>query len=76
MRKWCSIIIDGGNNVNVASTRLVEKLNLPILVHPSKGEMVVTKQVSMAFTVKKYSDEMLCDVMPVEATNILLGQPW
>ncbi|RDX79532.1 hypothetical protein CR513_40038, partial [Mucuna pruriens] len=29
--KLCSIIIDGGNNVNVASLRLVEKLKLPTL---------------------------------------------
>ncbi|RDY05242.1 hypothetical protein CR513_10947, partial [Mucuna pruriens] len=30
----CSIIIDSGSSVNVASTRLVEKLKLPTLAHP------------------------------------------
>ncbi|RDX75898.1 hypothetical protein CR513_44186, partial [Mucuna pruriens] len=30
----CSIIIDGGININVASLRLVEKLKLPTLAHP------------------------------------------
>ncbi|RDX61227.1 hypothetical protein CR513_60563, partial [Mucuna pruriens] len=45
-------IIDGGSCVNVASLRLVKKLNLPTLVHPrpyklqwlsGKGEIVVDK---------------------------------
>ncbi len=30
----CNVIIDGGSYTNVASTTLVEKLNLPTLVHP------------------------------------------
>ena len=32
--KVCSMIIDGGSCTNVASTTLVEKLNLPTLKHP------------------------------------------
>ena len=32
--KVCSMIIDGGSCTNVASTSLVEKLNLPTLKHP------------------------------------------
>ena len=32
--KVCSIIIDRGSCTNVASTTLVEKLNLPTLKHP------------------------------------------
>ena len=32
--KVCSTIIDGGSCTNVASTTLVEKLNLPTLKHP------------------------------------------
>ncbi|RDX70063.1 hypothetical protein CR513_50727, partial [Mucuna pruriens] len=27
-------------------------------------------------TLGKYNDEMLCDVVPMEATHILLGRPW
>ncbi|RDY06079.1 hypothetical protein CR513_09993, partial [Mucuna pruriens] len=30
----CSIIIDAGSNINVASSRLMEKLKLPTLAHP------------------------------------------
>ncbi|RDX81924.1 hypothetical protein CR513_37361, partial [Mucuna pruriens] len=31
--KLCSIIIGGSSSINVASLRLVKKLNLPTLVH-------------------------------------------
>ncbi|RDY00248.1 hypothetical protein CR513_16605, partial [Mucuna pruriens] len=88
--KLCSIIIDGGSmfqqhyhNVNVASLRLVEKLNLPTLVHlrpdmlqwlSEKGEMVVDKQVSLAFILGKYKNNILCGVVPMEDTHILLGK--
>ncbi|RDY12030.1 hypothetical protein CR513_03228, partial [Mucuna pruriens] len=71
--KLCYIIIDGGNSVNVASLRIVEKLNLPTLVHLRPYN--VDKQVSLAFTLGKYSDEILCNVVPMEATYILLGDP-
>ncbi|RDY12489.1 hypothetical protein CR513_02703, partial [Mucuna pruriens] len=75
MGKQCSLIIDGGGSVNVASVRLVEKSNLPTLLHPrpyklqwlnSKGEMTMDKQ---------YNNEALCDVVPMGATHILLGRP-
>ncbi|RDY08380.1 hypothetical protein CR513_07397, partial [Mucuna pruriens] len=32
------------------------------------------QQVSSTFTLGKYSDDVLCDVVPMEATHILLGQ--
>ncbi|RDX96616.1 hypothetical protein CR513_20718, partial [Mucuna pruriens] len=45
MAKLCSLIINGGSSVNVSILRLVEK----------KGEIVVDRQVSLAFTLGKYS---------------------
>ncbi|RDY05369.1 hypothetical protein CR513_10808, partial [Mucuna pruriens] len=83
--KLCSIIIDGGSYINVASSRLVQKLKLPTLSYPkpyklqwlnSEGELMITKQVSLAFVLGKYKDEVLCDVLPMEATHIVLGRPW
>ncbi|XP_035539640.1 uncharacterized protein LOC118344014 [Juglans regia] len=83
--KVCSMIIDGGSCTNVASTTLVEKLNLPTLKHsrPYKlqwlndcGEVRVDKQVLVTFSIGKYQDEVLCDVVPMHAGHILLGRPW
>ncbi|KAI3457182.1 hypothetical protein Pfo_013845 [Paulownia fortunei] len=83
--KVCSVIIDGGSCTNVASTELVEKLALPTLKHPrpyrlqwlnNSGEIKVTKQVLVAFSIGKYEDEVFCDVVPMHACHILLGRPW
>jgi len=61
------------------------KLRLPTVSHakPYKlqwlsenGEIIVYKQVLIAFSIVKYKDEVLCDVIPMEATHILLSRPW
>jgi len=83
--KLCSLIVDGGSCTNVASTRVVEKLGLPTISHAKpyklqwlseEGEIIVNKQVLIAFSIGKYKDEVLCDVMPMKATHILLRRPW
>ncbi|GKU99786.1 hypothetical protein SLEP1_g12580 [Rubroshorea leprosula] len=83
--KVCSVIIDGGSCTNVASTTMVEKLGLPTLRHPSpyklqwlndSGKVKVNKQVLVAFRIKKYEDEVLCNVVPMHAGHLLLGRPW
>ena len=83
--KVCSMIIDGGRCTNVASTTLVTKLNLTTLKHPMPyrlqwlndcGEVKVSKQVLVPFSIGKYKDEVLCDVVPMQAGHILLGRPW
>ncbi|XP_042408307.1 uncharacterized protein LOC121997755 [Zingiber officinale] len=81
----CGLIIDGGSCVNVASKLMVDKLGLPTLKHPKpyklqwlndSGEMKVTKQVLISFTIGRYTDEVLCDVVPMQAGHLLLGRPW
>ena len=83
--KVCSMIIDGGSCTNMASTTLVEKLNLPTLKHsrPYKLQWLndcrgvkVNKQVLVSFSIGRYKDEVLCDVVPMHAGHILLGRPW
>ncbi|CAA0843295.1 Unknown protein [Striga hermonthica] len=83
--KVCVLIVDGGSCANVASCEMVEKLNLPTTKHsnPYKlqwlndcGEIRVTKQVLVSFSIDNYKDEVLCDVVPMHASHILLGRPW
>ncbi|XP_050908979.1 uncharacterized protein LOC127122728 [Lathyrus oleraceus] len=83
--KVCSLIIDGGSCTNVASTLLVSKLKLEIKPHPKpyklqwlneSVEMLVNKQVEICFKIGKYEDVVLCDVVPMEASHLLLGRPW
>ncbi|GKV18389.1 hypothetical protein SLEP1_g28784 [Rubroshorea leprosula] len=70
---------------NVASTVLVEKVNLPMTKHPRPyklqwlndcGEIKVNKQVLVSFPIGRYKDEVHCDVVPMRARHLLLGRPW
>ncbi|XP_048629910.1 uncharacterized protein LOC111210981 [Brassica napus] len=83
--KICSLIIDGGSCVNVASETMVKKLGLKTQKHPKpyrlqwlnkEGEMRISTQVSIPLSIERYEDEILCDVIPMEASHILLGRPW
>jgi len=64
---------------------MVEKLNLQLVPHPKPYklqwinedvELTVDKQVKVEFSVGNYKDNVLCDVVPMEACHILLGRPW
>jgi len=83
--KVCGLIIDSGSFVNVCSTTLVSKLELSTVKHAKPyrlqwlnggGEVKVTKQAVVPFSIGKYVDEVLCDVVPMQASHILLGRPW
>ncbi|KAJ4715126.1 Transposon Ty3-I Gag-Pol polyprotein [Melia azedarach] len=83
--KVCTMIIDNRSCTNVASTLLVDKLNLNTIKHhkPFKlqwlnecGEIRVTKQVLISFFIGKYEDEVLCDVAPMHTGHLLLCRPW
>ncbi|CAJ2651349.1 unnamed protein product [Trifolium pratense] len=83
--KWCSIIVDGGSCTNAASTEMVSKLGLLTTKHPKpyalhwldNGSSInVTRQTRVGLTMGSYVDEILCDVVPMDASHILLGRPW
>ena len=40
------------------------------------GEVKVNRQVLVSFSIGRYKDEVLCDVVPMHAGHILLGRPW
>ncbi|RDX88679.1 hypothetical protein CR513_29698, partial [Mucuna pruriens] len=64
-----------GKLYHVASERLVKKLALPTIVH-LRPELLVDRQVEVMFTLGEYEDRVVCDVVPIEATHLLLGRPW
>ncbi|RDX86166.1 hypothetical protein CR513_32534, partial [Mucuna pruriens] len=60
-------------------------LALPTIVHPrqyrlqwlsEKGELLVDRKVKVMFTLRRYEDRVVCDVVPMEATHLLLRRPW
>ncbi|XP_056695519.1 uncharacterized protein [Spinacia oleracea] len=83
--KWCSVIVDGGSCTNAASSEMVSKLGLITTAHPRPyalhwlddvNSVQVSKQVRVGLTMGSYVDEVLCDVIPMDACHILLGRPW
>ena len=83
--KVCSLIIDGGSCTNFASDTLVRKLGL--VTRPfsrpfrlewlnEAGEQYVKKQVTVPFTIGRYEDEVVCNVLPMDAYHMLLGRLW
>ncbi|XP_033139238.1 uncharacterized protein LOC117130573 [Brassica rapa] len=40
------------------------------------GERYVKEQVTVPITIGRYEDEVVCNVLPMDACNILLGRPW
>lgn len=84
--KVCYLIIDSGSCANVVSSTLVEKLGLSTIPHPqpyklqwlSNGtSLQVAKQVLVSFSIgKNYEDEIVCDVVPMDACHLLLRRPW
>ncbi|GKC36279.1 hypothetical protein Tco_1048663, partial [Tanacetum coccineum] len=83
--KVCSLIIDSGRCINVASTTLINKLDIPTSLHLNPynlkwlnhgTDLKVTKHALLSFYIgKPYQDQVLCDVIHMDACHILLGRP-
>ncbi|RDY08930.1 hypothetical protein CR513_06788, partial [Mucuna pruriens] len=50
--------------------------NIKNQIKSKRGEITVDKQVTLVFTLGNYKDEVVYDVIPMEATHILLGRSW
>jgi hypothetical protein len=81
----CKVIVDSGSTNNIVSMKMVEKMELETIAHPSpykvlwlqKGHQVnATKQCLVEFKIGGYKDEILCDVIPMDVCHLLLGRPW
>ncbi|XP_027181925.1 uncharacterized protein LOC113780312, partial [Coffea eugenioides] len=81
----CLMIIDSGSCTNCVAADFVEQKHLPWTYHPKPyrlswlndgGEVKMTKQALIAFSIGRYKDQVLCDVIPMQASHVLLGRPW
>ncbi|KAI4340888.1 hypothetical protein MLD38_025682 [Melastoma candidum] len=65
---------------------MVEKLKLPIVAHPhpyrlqwlnKDSDVRVIQRVRVTFSIgKSFKDEVICDVIPMDACHLLLERPW
>jgi hypothetical protein len=81
--KICNLIINDGSYTNIANTELVEKLNFHTTKYfiPYKlqwlndtREVKVNKQVLVVFSIGKYYDEVLYDIVPMQVIHLFLGR--
>ena len=83
--KICDLIIDSGSESNCISKQLVGELNLETKPHPhpykmkwldNKSSGSVSRQCLVTMTLGTYVDEIMCDVLEMDACHLLLGRPW
>ena len=76
----CDLIIDGGGKSNCVSQDLVTELNLKTKPHPhpykmkwldSKARGTISKQCLIKLTLGTYTNEVLCDVLEMNACHLL-----
>lgn len=70
--KVCNLIIDGSSCTNVGNKYMVDMLGLEKIKHPGpwklrclndQTELKITEQVYVPFSVDKYQDQVVCDVV-------------
>ncbi|XP_057530723.1 uncharacterized protein LOC130809106 [Amaranthus tricolor] len=83
--KLCDLSIDGGSESNCVSKELVKTLGLTTRPHPRPYKLrwlddstgnAVSKQCLVSFSIGTYHDQVLCDVLAMDACHVFLGRPW
>jgi hypothetical protein len=77
-------IIDSGSQKNLISAEVIKWLSLLTTPHPQPytigwlfqgSDLHVSQQCRLAYNIKPFKDEVLCDVSPLEVCDVILGQP-
>jgi hypothetical protein len=78
-------IIDGGSCNNLVSTDFVTKIGVTTHAHThpyyiqllnNSGKAKVTHTSRTHFSIGTYHDYVDCDIVPMQASSLLLGHPW
>ena len=78
-------IVDNGSQKNLISADIVKRLGLSTIAHPHPytirwlhqgRDLHVSRQCCLPYSIKPFTDEVLCDVDPIDVSNVLLGQPY
>jgi len=83
--KVCLVIIDGGSCTNCVSLDFFKKANIPTESHSKpykpqwldeRGEIKVSRQARILLDFGHFTDDVVCDVVPMDACHVLLVRPW
>ncbi|XP_073125858.1 uncharacterized protein [Henckelia pumila] len=82
----CQFIIDSGSCENVVSSVVIDKLSIPSEPHPKTYKLAWLQQGSEIDVHRRdllsvliglhYVDDILCEVIPMDTCQLLLGRPW
>jgi hypothetical protein len=76
-------IVDNGSQKNLISVEVVKRLGLLTTAHPQlytigwlhQGrDLRVSQQCHLPYNIKPFTDEVLCDIDPLDVFDVLLGQ--
>ena len=83
--KLFELIIDNSSCENIISREAVRLLRLPIEKHPNPytirwikvaEKIEVNERFKVPFSIRKHQDEVYCDVVDMDACQLLFGRPW
>ncbi|XP_060177890.1 uncharacterized protein LOC132607829 [Lycium barbarum] len=66
---------DQRENLFLAQCKIVDKV-CSLIIDGGSCTNAVNKKAIIKFSIGKYQDEILCDVVPMQACHLLLGRPW
>ena len=78
-------IVDSGSHKNLISTKVVKQLALSRTPHLQPynigwlrqgQDLRVSQQCRFSYSIQPFKDEVLCDVAPLDVSDVLLGQPY
>ena len=78
-------LVDSGSQKNLISADVVKRLGLPTIarlqlytiewLHPGR-DIFIHQQSHLPYIIKPLTNEVLCDVSPLDVADVLLGQPY
>ena len=78
-------LVDSGSQKNLILAEVVKRLILPTIAHPQpytirwlhpRRDLRIREQCRLPYSIKTFTDEVLCDVPPLDVADVLLGQPY
>ena len=78
-------LVDSGSQKNLISAEVVKQLGLWNIEHPHPytigwlhpgRDLRIRQQCRLPYNIKPFTDEVLCDVAPLDVADVLLDQPY
>jgi hypothetical protein len=78
-------IVNSGSQKNLISAKVMKRLGLPTTAHPHPytigwlhqgRDLRVNQQCCLPYSINPFTDEVLCDISPLDVSDLLLGQPY